>query len=100
MGVINYCNKVPLLQIYRTKPCRAQPSSGGPERVAGSPTASLLALIIWPMCPTFLMQSQVFFKQRIQTGHQFVFAVAVRMSSYEYECCVCVCTLGQIGRYG
>lgn len=79
MGVINYCNKVPLLQIYRTKPCRAQPSSGGPERVAGSPTASLLALIIWPMCPTFLMQSQVFFKQRIQTGHQFVFVVAVCM---------------------
>lgn len=69
MGVINYCNKVPLPQIYRTQPRRAEPSTGGPERVAGSPAASLLALIIWPMCPTFLIQSQVFFKQRIPTGH-------------------------------
>lgn len=72
MGVINYCNKVPLPQIYRTQSRRAQPSRGGPERVAGSPNASLHTLIIWPMCPTFLIQSQLFFKQRIQTGHSFV----------------------------
>ena len=40
--------------------------------MAGSPNASLHTLIIWPMCPTFLIQSQLFFKQRIQTGHSFV----------------------------
>lgn len=46
---------------------------GSPERAVGCPTASLHTLIIWPMCPTFLIQSQLFFKQRIQTAHSFVF---------------------------
>lgn len=46
MGVINYCNKVPLPQIYRMKPNGVQPSKGGPGRAPRSPSAACLTLII------------------------------------------------------